>query len=214
MQLTRREFMLQAGACVGYALGAAAFVAGVQRFALINAFAQGADYRALVCVFLAGGNDSNNMVIPTGTTEYNAYSTVRTASGLAIPRDTLLPITPASAGQSIRSASQSRRAAPAVERSEAVGGLQRRAARTAAHACRVSGRRAASLPAVFAFRSGRAVADGGLGSRRPERMGRPHRRALRGAFVRLSDDHGAVRRHLHARPGVIAVVDCRRRRPH
>jgi len=96
MQLTRREFMLQGCACVGYALGAAAFVAGVQRFALINAFAQGADYRALVCVFLAGGNDSNNMVIPIGTTEYNQYSTVRTASGLAIPRDTLLPITPAS----------------------------------------------------------------------------------------------------------------------
>jgi len=96
MQLTRREFMRQAGSCVGYAMGAAAFVAGVQRFALINAFAQGADYRALVCVFLAGGNDSNNMVVPLGTTEYNQYSTVRAASQLAIPRDTLLPITPAS----------------------------------------------------------------------------------------------------------------------
>jgi len=33
MQLTRREFLLQTSACVGYALGAAAFVAGVQRFA-------------------------------------------------------------------------------------------------------------------------------------------------------------------------------------
>jgi uncharacterized protein (DUF1501 family) len=69
MKLTRREFMLQTSACVGYALGAAAFVAGVQRFALINAFAQGVDYRALVCVFLAGGNDGNNMVIPASTTE-------------------------------------------------------------------------------------------------------------------------------------------------
>jgi uncharacterized protein (DUF1501 family) len=100
MKLTRREFMLQTSACVGYALGAAAFVAGVQRFALINAFAQGLDYRALVCVFLAGGNDGNNMVVPTSTTEYNLYSTARSASGLAIAQDSLLPITPPSIGTS------------------------------------------------------------------------------------------------------------------
>lgn len=99
MNVTRRDFLLQAGqACIGYGLGAAAFVAGVQRFSLINAFAQGTDYRALVCVFLAGGNDGNNMVIPTSTTEYNAYAAVRNASGLAIPVDTLLPITPLSIG--------------------------------------------------------------------------------------------------------------------
>jgi len=99
MQLTRREFLLQTSACVGYALGAAAFVAGVQRFALINAFAQGSDYRALVCVFLAGGNDGNNMVIPTSTTEYNLYSAARTtASGLNIAQGSLLPITPTSIG--------------------------------------------------------------------------------------------------------------------
>jgi uncharacterized protein (DUF1501 family) len=97
MRQTRREFLVQAGhACVGYALGAAAFVAGVQRFSLINAFAQGADYKALVCVFLAGGNDGNNLVVPTGSTEYSAYSAVRSASGLAIPRDSLLPVVPAS----------------------------------------------------------------------------------------------------------------------
>ena len=96
MKLTRREFMLQASSCVGYALGAAAFAAGVQRFALINAFAQSAEYRALVCVFLAGGNDGNNMIVPTGTTEYNLYSTARSTSGLAIARDTLLPVTPSS----------------------------------------------------------------------------------------------------------------------
>ncbi|MEO8259557.1 MAG: DUF1501 domain-containing protein [Acidobacteriota bacterium] len=97
MALTRREFLLQAGhACAGYALGAATFAAGVQRFGLINALAQGADYRALVCVFLAGGNDGNNLVVPTGSSEYAAYSTVRRASGLAIASDSLLPIVPAS----------------------------------------------------------------------------------------------------------------------
>ena len=46
MPLTRREFLLQAGhACAGYALGAAAFAAGIERFGLINALAQGANYR-------------------------------------------------------------------------------------------------------------------------------------------------------------------------
>lgn len=99
MHVTRREFILQAGqACVGYALGAAAFAAGLERFALINAFAQGADYRALVCVFLAGGNDGNNMIVPLGTSEYQAYANVRTASGLAIPSADLLRIAPPSGG--------------------------------------------------------------------------------------------------------------------
>jgi uncharacterized protein (DUF1501 family) len=99
MQVTRREFLLQSGqACLGYALGAAAFTAGVARFSLINAFAQGTGYRALVCVFLGGGNDANNMIIPLDTAGYAAYSGVRSASGLAIAADTLLPITPPSIG--------------------------------------------------------------------------------------------------------------------
>src|SRR5919107_731793 len=99
MHVTRREFLLQTGhACLGYALGAAAFVAGVERFGVINLLAQGADYKALVCVFLAGGNDGNNMVVPTTTTEYNAYAAERATSGLGIPRDSLLPITPLSIG--------------------------------------------------------------------------------------------------------------------
>ena len=85
MPVTRREFLLQSGqACLGYAFGAAAFTAGVARFSLINAFAQGTDYRALVCVFLAGGNDGNNVIVPTTTTEYNQYAAVRNSSGLAI----------------------------------------------------------------------------------------------------------------------------------
>jgi uncharacterized protein (DUF1501 family) len=99
VHVTRREFILQTcQACLGYAAGAAAFAAGIERFALINAFAHGADYRALVCVFLAGGNDGNNTVVPLGTSEYQAYSTARTAAGLAIPSADLLPVSPPSAG--------------------------------------------------------------------------------------------------------------------
>ena len=100
MKLSRREFLLQTGqACLGYAFGAAAFTAGIERFGMINAFAQGTgDYRALVCVFLAGGNDSNNMVVPVSTTEYNEYAAVRSASGLALPLDSLVQVTPAGIG--------------------------------------------------------------------------------------------------------------------
>src|SRR5918993_3496501 len=100
MHVTRREFILQScQACAGYALGAAAFAAGVDRFALINAFAQGSNYRALVCVFLAGGNDGNNTVVPLSTSEYQAYSTARSAAGLVIPSANLLRIAPPSAGE-------------------------------------------------------------------------------------------------------------------
>ena len=51
---------------------------------------------ARVCVFLAGGNDGNNLIVPTSTAEYAAYAAVRSASGLAIARDSLLPVAPTS----------------------------------------------------------------------------------------------------------------------
>jgi len=52
------------------------------------------DYKALVCILLAGGNDSYNMVIPRGNEEYNEYLAVR--GNNAIPQDDLLAINPAS----------------------------------------------------------------------------------------------------------------------
>ena len=95
MRRSRREFLRDG--C--YAAGAAALASSVERFGLVNALAQGApDYKALVCIFLFGGNDGNNTVIPRETGEYNAYATVRGAGagGLAIPRDSLLPLAPPS----------------------------------------------------------------------------------------------------------------------
>jgi uncharacterized protein (DUF1501 family) len=50
-----------------------------------------ADYKALVCVFLFGGNDSFNMVVPRSNAEYAAYAASR--QNLAIPQASLLPIT-------------------------------------------------------------------------------------------------------------------------
>ena len=48
------------------------------------------DYRALVCVFLFGGNDSFNMLVPRSAAEYGAYATSR--AGLAVAQTDLLPI--------------------------------------------------------------------------------------------------------------------------
>ena len=89
----RREFLKTT--CCSAAAGFAA--ASFSRFGLVNALAQNAsDYKALVCVFLFGGNDSNNMVIPYDTAGYNSYKSAR--SGLALAQGSLLPITPPSIG--------------------------------------------------------------------------------------------------------------------
>src|SRR5690606_21905645 len=50
------------------------------------------DYKAIVCFFFAGGNDSFNMVVPRGNPEYDEYAVTR--SDLAIAQNELLPITP------------------------------------------------------------------------------------------------------------------------
>ncbi|MFC3093444.1 DUF1501 domain-containing protein [Alteromonas sediminis] len=52
------------------------------------------DNKALVCVFLYGGNDSYNMLVPTDTAEYATYQGVR--QNLAYARDALLPLNPVS----------------------------------------------------------------------------------------------------------------------
>lgn len=55
----------------------------LRRFAEIPAMAQaGSNYRALVCVFLYGGNDSNNTIIPMDDASYKAYLTARASLAL------------------------------------------------------------------------------------------------------------------------------------
>lgn len=57
------------------------------------------DYKALVCILLAGGNDSYNMLIPNDPETYAAYASIR--SDLALPQESLLalPTTDASGRQ-------------------------------------------------------------------------------------------------------------------
>lgn len=50
----------------------------------------GDDYKALVCILLAGGMDSHNVLIPKGDNEHNEY--VSTRSNLAIPKSQILSL--------------------------------------------------------------------------------------------------------------------------
>ena len=52
----------------------------------------GNEYKALVCIMLSGGNDSSNMLVPRGTSEYAEYASVR--GNLALAQNDLLPINP------------------------------------------------------------------------------------------------------------------------
>ncbi len=47
------------------------------------------DYKALVCIYLFGGNDCNNLIVPVDTTPYTQYQTLR--AGLTLSGTELLP---------------------------------------------------------------------------------------------------------------------------
>ena len=91
--LTRRDFIRQA-ACA--AVGTAAMTTAIRDLRFMNAAvaqSNASDYKALVCIFLAGGNDSNNLIVPTLASEYDNYAAIRTPV-LALPQSSLLPISP------------------------------------------------------------------------------------------------------------------------
>lgn len=91
MNNNRRKFLTSTSALTASALAANLGTWGVE-----SANAQAASgYQAIVCVFLFGGSDSNNMIIPF--TDYAAYSAVRsTASAVGIPQANLLQFSAAS----------------------------------------------------------------------------------------------------------------------
>ena len=55
----------------------------------------GSDYRALVCVYLYGGNDAFNMLVPRSGMARTEYAAAR--GGLALPAASLLPLNPSTA---------------------------------------------------------------------------------------------------------------------
>jgi len=97
---SRRKFL---GACCA-AVGATGMLSALAQLRVLGALAQpgngpqipgtanaDGDYKALVCLFLAGGNDANNLIVPTDTAGYAAYAAARTA--LALPIGVALPLT-------------------------------------------------------------------------------------------------------------------------
>jgi uncharacterized protein (DUF1501 family) len=97
MKETRRDFIKKAGGC---ALGMAGLATQMHHFGTISALAQqaiderpqgGANYKALVMLYLDGGNDSNNMIIPMHTdgtvanfTQYTAERGVQNGAGAGL----------------------------------------------------------------------------------------------------------------------------------
>jgi uncharacterized protein (DUF1501 family) len=77
---TRREFLK---VCTS--------IAAASQLRAQTTVAAAADFKALVCVFLFGGNDANNMIVPLNSTAYNQYTAAR--GGVALAPGTLLPIT-------------------------------------------------------------------------------------------------------------------------
>jgi uncharacterized protein (DUF1501 family) len=85
--MDRREFIRRGGA-----LSAAGLAANLDLLSL-NAHAAVSDYKALVCVFLFGGVDGNNVLVPLDTAGYGDYAKVRGAtSGIQLTQAELLPI--------------------------------------------------------------------------------------------------------------------------
>jgi len=85
--ITRRNF-IKASAASALAGVSALDISQNNAFAKINPN----DFKTLVCIFLNGGNDSFNMLMPNTTAEYNAYAQSR--QFLAHERSSLLPISP------------------------------------------------------------------------------------------------------------------------
>lgn len=82
MKVTRRGFLK-----TGVAGAATSWLMNLPTIA--NA-AEGEDYKALVCVFLSGGNDHNNTVIPYDADNYIAYKSIRPE--VAVSQQGILPL--------------------------------------------------------------------------------------------------------------------------
>ena len=88
-KMNRREFLKWQMAT---AIGSSSFSPLIGNMANVQAASQNDGYKALVCVFLYGGNDSFNMVIPRSTSAYNEYAKARQA--LVVSQSSILSINP------------------------------------------------------------------------------------------------------------------------
>lgn len=98
--MKRRDFLRNS---VVAALGGASIYSVQGNLRLLQAVANGYgpntfdDYKALVCVFMYGGNDSLNMVVPRDGAAHAQYATARAT--LALPQEALIPLLPQAGGE-------------------------------------------------------------------------------------------------------------------
>src|ERR1041385_3990772 len=86
---TRRTFIRQAACAALTTTGILNTIFDLRRLSAAPLDASG--YKALVCLFLYGGNDANNLIVPHDTNGYASYAAAR--GTLAIPQGSLLPLT-------------------------------------------------------------------------------------------------------------------------
>lgn len=99
--MDRRHFV-RTSAWAGAGLG----LSGLGLLAQQAAQAQSSNsYKALVCVYLFGGNDGYNTLVPYESTAHSQYLTLRpeyrsaSSTGLGLPRNALLALSPAGGGR-------------------------------------------------------------------------------------------------------------------
>jgi uncharacterized protein (DUF1501 family) len=91
---SRRQFLRTASMASMAGISASPFILGLNSMAAMAQSSSSSGYRALVCIFLQGGNDGHGTVIATDSSSFNAFTQARSgAPGLAYPLSSLLPIT-------------------------------------------------------------------------------------------------------------------------
>jgi uncharacterized protein (DUF1501 family) len=90
---SRRQFLRTASMASMAGISASPFILGLNSMAAMAQGSGATGYKALVCVFLQGGNDGHGTVIATDPTSFTAFTQARSgAPGLAYPQSELLPI--------------------------------------------------------------------------------------------------------------------------
>ncbi len=90
---SRRQFLRAASLASMAGISASPFILGLNSMAAMAQGSGATGYKALVCVFLQGGNDGHGTVIATDPTSFAAFTQARSgAPGLAYPQTELLPI--------------------------------------------------------------------------------------------------------------------------
>jgi len=93
--MSRRKFL---GTASCAALGSTTMLSSILNLGMLNSLAgmslptykEDNTYKAMICILLAGGSDSFNLLVPRSANHYLEYATTR--SNLALPQNDLLPI--------------------------------------------------------------------------------------------------------------------------